>query len=53
MDAEEALSCGFANEISKPKELLSRAKELAQEISKNKNVENMKAKFKKLQPNLF
>jgi enoyl-CoA hydratase len=53
MDAEEALSCGFANEISKPKELLRRAKELAQEISENKNVENMKAKFKKLQPNLF
>jgi len=53
MGAEQALSCGFANEISKPEGLLKRATELAQEISENKNGKNMKAEFKKLQPKLF
>ena len=53
MNAEEALNSGFANEISKPEELLNRAKELAQGISESKNTVNMKAEFRKLQPNLF
>ena len=53
MSCDEALNNNFANEITKPQELLIRSKKIATEISETGNTKKMKAEFKLLQPNLF
>lgn len=53
MDASEAMSCGFVNEITQQDELLERAKQVAADIAKCKGSAAMKLRFRELQPNLF
>jgi len=53
MTSEEALKCGFANEIVCGSKLLNRAILIAKEIAESTGSLTIKAQFKLLQPKLF
>ena len=53
IEPDEALRCGFANEVVAPDHLLARATAVAQDIAAAAGSGAMKLRFRELQPGLF